>query len=94
MLISTEQDIRLRGQSLQTRNDVLARQTERVKSACGLLLEGHYDDASWKGVFDESSALVSYVHVLVEDTLLKRFCSSNPTHCLVYGSASLTLPLN
>lgn len=55
---STLQDIRMRGQSLQTRNDVLARQAERVKSACGLLLEGHYDEASWKGVFYESSSLL------------------------------------
>lgn len=84
----------MRGQSLQTRNDVLARQAERVKSACGLLLEGHYDEASWKGVFYESSSLVSYVDVLVEDRLIKSFCRCNPTHCLVYESASLNLPLN
>ncbi|KAG8971746.1 hypothetical protein FRC05_010813 [Tulasnella sp. 425] len=54
---SKSPDIRMRGQSLQARNDVLARQAERIRSACGLLLEGQFDDASWRGVFDESSSL-------------------------------------
>lgn len=55
---STLQDIRMRGQLFQTQNDVLARQAERIKSACGLLVEGNLDYTSWRSVFDESSPLL------------------------------------
>ncbi|KAG9016783.1 hypothetical protein FRB90_002160 [Tulasnella sp. 427] len=61
----TLQDIRMRERLLRSQNDTLARQAERVRDACSLLLSAQFDDVSWKSVFDTGPSCLPQSHPLL-----------------------------